>query len=51
MTVVLIQDRTEVAQLRGGRDSIVKETDAGGSEYITEEWHYWRVFQRNVPEY
>jgi len=23
----------------------------GGNEYITEEWHYWRVYQRNVPEY
>jgi hypothetical protein len=51
MTVVLIQDRAEVARLRGGRDPIVKETDADGNEYITEEWHYWRVFQRNVPEY
>ena len=51
MTVVLIQDRAEVARLRGGRDPIVKETDADGNEYITEEWHYWRIFQRNVPEY
>ena len=51
MTVVLIQDRAEVARLRGGRDPIVKETDADGNEYISEEWHYWRVFQRNVPEY
>jgi hypothetical protein len=24
---------------------------AGGNEYVTEEWHYWRVYQRNVPEY
>jgi hypothetical protein len=51
MTVVLVQDRAEVARLRGGRDPIVRETDADGNEYITEEWHYWRVFQRNVPEY
>ncbi len=51
MTVVLIQDRAEVTRLRGGRDPIVKEADADGNEYITEEWHYWRVFQRNVPEY
>jgi len=29
----------------------VKETAADGNEYITEEWHYWRVYQRNVPEY
>ena len=51
MTVVLIQDRAEVARLRGGRAPIVKEKAADGNEYITEEWHYWRVYQRNVPEY
>ena len=51
MTVVLIQDRAEVARLRGERDPIVKETAADGNEYITEEWHYWRVYQPNVPEY
>ena len=51
MTVVLVTDRTEVASLRGGRDPIVRELDANGNEYIAEEWHYWRVFQRNVPEY
>ncbi len=51
MTVVLIQDRAEVARLRGGLDPIVRQVDADGNEYITEEWHYWRVYQRNVPEY
>ena len=51
MTVVLIQDRAEVARLRGGRDPVVKEMDTDGNEFITEEWHYWRVYQRNVPEY
>jgi len=51
MTVVLIQDRAEVARLRGGRAPIVREMGADGNEYITEEWHYWRVYQRNVPEY
>lgn len=51
MTVVLIQDRAEVAQLRGGEDPIVKALDANGNKYITEEWHYWRVFQRNIAEY
>lgn len=50
MTVVLIQDRAEVARLRG-EDAVVKETAADGTELITEEWHYWRVYQRNVPEY
>ena len=51
MTVVLIQDRTVVAQLRGGKDPIEKALDANGNEYITEEWHYWRLFQRNIAEY
>lgn len=51
MTVVLVRDRAEVARLRGGLDPIVIETDADGNEYVAEEWHYWRVFQRNVPEY
>ena len=51
MTAILVKDRAEVTRLRGGRDPIVKETDADGNEYIAEEWHYWRVFQRNIPEY
>lgn len=51
MTVALIQDRAEVARLRGERDPIVKQRGADGTEHVTEEWHYWRVFQRNVPEY
>ena len=51
MTVALVRDRAEVARLRGGRNPIVKEMDAQGNEYIAEEWHYWRVFQRNIPEY
>ena len=51
MTAVLIQDRAEVARLRGGIDPVVRDTRADGKEYISEEWHYWRVFQRNVPEY
>ncbi len=51
MTVVLVQDRDEVARLRGGRSPIVTELDASGNPVVTEEWHYWRVFQRNVPEY
>ena len=51
MTAILVKDRAEVTRLRGGRDPIVKETDADGNEYIAEEWHYWRVFQRNIAEY
>ena len=51
MTAVLVKDRAEVARLRGGRDPIVKEMDAEGNEVVVEEWHYWQVFQRNIPEY
>ncbi len=51
MTVVLVQDQAEVARLRNGIHPIVRETDAEGNERITEEWHYWRVFQRNIQEY
>ena len=51
MTVVLVQDRAEVARLRGGSPPTVTELDAKGNEAVTEEWHYWRVFQRSVPEY
>ena len=51
MTVVLVQNRAEVARLRGGSPPTVTELDAKGNEAVTEEWHYWRVFQRNVPEY
>lgn len=51
MTVALIQDRAEVARLRGEKNPIVTERGADGTEQVTEEWHYWRVFQRNVPEY
>ena len=29
----------------------MKETDADGNEYTAEEWQYWRVSQRNIPEY
>ena len=51
MTAVLVRDRAEVARLRGGRDPIVRSIDDNGNEYVSEEWHYWRVFQRNIPEY
>jgi hypothetical protein len=40
-----------VARLRGGESPIVRTVDAEGNEQVTEEWHYWRLFQRNVPEY
>ena len=50
MTVVLISDRAEVAQLQG-RDPVTKEIGADGKERVTEVAHWWRVYQRNIPEY
>ena len=50
MTVVLISDRSEVAQLLG-RNPVTTETGADGKERVTRVAHYWRVYQRNVPEY
>jgi len=50
MTVALVADRAEVAQLIG-RDPVTREIDAEGNEQITGVRHYWRVYQRNIPEY
>jgi hypothetical protein len=50
MTVVLITDRAEVAQLTG-RNPVTKEIGADGKEQVTRVTHYWRVYQRNIPEY
>ena len=50
MTVVLISDRGEVAQLQG-RNPVTKEIGADGKEQVTEVAHWWRVYQRNIPEY
>lgn len=50
MTVSLIADRAEVAQLIG-RDPVMTAIDADGTERITQVRHYWRVYQRNIPEY
>jgi hypothetical protein len=50
MTVSLVADRAEVAQLIG-RDPVTTEIGADGTEQITGIRHYWRVFQRNIPEY
>jgi hypothetical protein len=50
MTVVLIADRAEAALL-DGRPLVTKETTADGREQISGMRHYWRVFQRNIPEY
>ena len=49
-TVALVQDRDEVARLLG-RSPIATQADDNGRERITSVRHYWRVFQRNIPEY
>jgi hypothetical protein len=51
MTLVLIHDRAEVAQLQRGRDPVTKEIGADGKEHVTQVAHWWRVYQRNVSEY
>ena len=50
MTVALVADRDEVIQLFG-RDPITRVAGADGQEQITSIRYYWRVFQRNIPEY
>ena len=49
-TVALVQDRDEVAELLG-RSPITIQEDENGQEQVTSVRHYWRVFQRNIPEY
>lgn len=50
MTVVLVTDRAEVSEIMG-RDPIRKEIGPDGKEQVVGVAHYFRVFQRNVPEY
>ena len=50
MTVALVGDRAEIAQLIG-RDPVTRAVGADGTEQITGVRHYWRVYQRNIPEY
>ncbi len=50
MTAVLMTDRAEVAQLLG-RDPVTTETGPDGKPRVTRVAHYWRVFQRNIPEH
>lgn len=50
MTVALVTDRDEVIELFG-RDPITRTVGADGQEQITGKRYYWRVFQRNIPEY
>ena len=49
-TVALMTDRDEVAEVLG-RDPVTVERGPDGEERVTAVMHYWRVFQRNVPDY
>ena len=49
-TVALMTDRDEVAAVLG-RDPVTVERRPDGQERVTAVMHYWRVFQRNVPDY
>ena len=49
-TVALMTDRDEVAAVLG-RDPVTVERGPDGQERVTAVMHYWRVFQRNVPDY
>lgn len=50
VNVILIADRAEVAQILG-RNPVTKEVGPDGKERVTRAAHYWRVFQRNIPEH
>ena len=49
-TVALMTDRDEVAGVMG-RGPTTVERGSDGRERVTAVMHYWRVFQRNVPNY
>ena len=49
-TVALMTDRDEVAGVMG-RDPVTVERGPDGREHVKSVMHYWRVFQRNVPDY
>lgn len=50
MTVARITDKNEVIELFG-RDPVARTTAADGGEQIASVRHYWRVYQRNIPDY
>lgn len=50
MTAVLVADRAKVAELIG-RNPVTTVTGPDGTEQVTGVRHYWRLFQRNIPEY
>lgn len=49
-TVALVQDRDEVARLIG-RNPVTTQVGEDGRERVTGVRHYWRVYQRGIPEY
>ena len=49
-TVALMTDRDEVAGVMG-RDPVTVERGPDGQEHVKSVMHYWRVYQRNVPDY
>lgn len=50
MTAVHVADQSEVAELIG-RDPVTRSVGEDGTERITGIRHYWRVFQRDIPDY
>jgi len=50
MTAVHVADRAEVARIIG-RDPVTRSVGEDGIERITGIRHYWRVVQRNLPDY
>ena len=50
MTVAHVADQADVAQIIG-RDPVARSFGEDGTEQITGIRHYWRVFQRNIPDY
>jgi hypothetical protein len=50
MTLVLVTDRAEVAQIIG-RDPETRMIGPDGKERVKSVIHCWRVFQRNIPEH
>jgi hypothetical protein len=43
-------DRAEVAEVMG-RDPVTVEKGTDGKEHVAEVMHYWRVYQRNIPDF
>ncbi len=50
MTVVHMADVDEVIETFG-RDPVISTTGPDGSEQVASVRHYWRVYQRNIPDH